>query len=569
MSGNDPVQPTQPRVQQLLDAVIALGTDLGLEATLNQVVSTACALVNARYGALGVLAEDGQRLSQFITYGISDVERDRIGPPPLGRGLLGLLIDDPKPQRIRDINLHPLAVGFPDHHPTMTSFLGVPVRTRGQVFGNLYLTEKANSEEFTLEDETFVLALATAAGVAIENARLFEQGTRRQKWLEGAAEITEAVLGDLDRSKSLQLIAHRARTLSGADVSAVLLLDNDELRVEELDGPASALLSVGQPVVGGVAMQVARSGRPVLAQVGSGGQAVPSDSSADGLGLSKAMFVPMSSAAGMLGVLVVGDKDWNGHPYAAEELSVIGTFAGQATLALERAKARESREQLAVLQDRDRIARDLHDLVIQRLFASGLSLHTAARQVDDATGERIRGVIDDLDQTIREIRTAIFELHGSPVGGNLQAELRQVLSDAERVLGFEPKWSSSGPLGTGVPKGVEPHLVAVLREGLSNTARHAGARHAWVTLDVGSDISLTIDDDGCGVGDEHHVSGLGASGPHESGLRNLRERAANLGGALTIADRDGGGTRLRWTVPGDASADPLADHPTDKAAATD
>ena len=189
---------------------MSISSDLDLPSTLTRIVQAACRLANARYGALGVLSPDGTRLSQFVTEGVSDELRARIGDPPEGHGMLGLLISDPRPVRLHDIATDPRAYGFPPEHPTMHSFLGVPVRTRGTVFGNLYLTEKLDGSDFTDDDEDVVVALAAAAGTAIENSRLYMQAARRQRALEAAAEVTDAVLGDLGRADALRLVAQRS-----------------------------------------------------------------------------------------------------------------------------------------------------------------------------------------------------------------------------------------------------------------------------------------------------------------------------------------------------------------------
>ncbi len=533
------------QAHSLLDAVAALGSDLDLHSTLHRIIKTACELVGAEFGALGVLAADEQTLSDFITFGIADDVRKRIGPLPKGHGILGVLIRSPKPLRLHNIAADPRSHGFPAHHPPMHSFLGVPLRTHGQVFGNLYLTEKEGGADFSDDDEAIVVALAAAAGVAIENARLYEQSSQRQRWLEAAAEITDAVLGDLDRTGSLQLIAGRARTLASADVAAIVLVDNGNLHVEVIDAVAGVTgeIDVGQFITGGVAEQVGRSGRPVIVTAPRADQSGHQDVS-NSLGLTSGMFVPMSSATGMLGVLAVGNLPGRAARYTNEELAVAGTFAGQATLALERAISRQSAQQLAVYQDRDRIARDLHDLVIQRLFATGLTLQGTLRQLHDAEViARVKTAVDDLDETIREVRSSIFELHGHDEGNNVLAELHRVIGEFETSFDAKPTLRTEGPVNTGVPDKISEHLVAVLTESLSNAARHGHASHAWANLTVGADVTLEITDDGDGYVDSNR----------ESGLQNLRERAEELGGTFSITPRPGGGTTVCWTAPAHAA----------------
>src|SRR5438874_7531972 len=249
------VMASRERLSALLDAVVGIGTDLDLRSTLYRIVLAAVRLAGARYGALGVIGPDRQ-LVEFITDGISVEQHSHIGDLPTGRGVLGLLIDEPKPVRLRDIADHPRSYGFPKHHPVMRSFLGVPVRIRDQVFGNLYLTEKRDAEEFTEDDEESVVALAVAAGVAIDNARLYAAAGARQRWLEATAEITNVLLGEVDRTAALQLVARRAREVSGAQTVLVLLHQHatDQLCVEVCEpdqpGVTGTLVPVGDSVLG-------------------------------------------------------------------------------------------------------------------------------------------------------------------------------------------------------------------------------------------------------------------------------------------------------------------------------
>jgi GAF domain-containing protein len=405
--------PKAPAVSQaLLDAIVSVGSGLDLRGTLERMVDAACRLVDARYGALGVLRPDGERLSEFITYGISDEQRERIGPIPQGHGMIGLLIRDPHPLRLHDIGADPRAYGFPEHHPPMRTFLGVPLRVRGQVFGNLYLTEKAGGDDFTDEDEQIVVALATAAGVAVENARLYERSEQRQRWLAAAAEITEAILGDVWRDESLNLVARRARELAAADVAVIFLVQGDELVAATVDSADDSLEHGTRfGMDGTLPGQAARTGKPVVVA-----DAVASEPLRDPEGsrwprLGAAIFAPLASSAGTLGVLVVGATPGRHIRYGEDDVHLVATFAGQAALAIERARAQAAQARLAVFEDRDRIARDLHDLVIQRHFATGLRLRTSLRLIDQpAATAHIRSALDELDDTINQVRRAIFPL---------------------------------------------------------------------------------------------------------------------------------------------------------------
>ena len=357
---------------------MSLSADLDLPAVLQRIISAATDLVDARHGALGVLDETRTSLAQFLTVGIDPDIHEAIGDLPRGHGILGLLIVDPKPLRLPDLNEHPDSYGFPPRHPPMRSFLGVPIRVRDEVFGNLYLTDKRSAEVFTDVDEELVVALAAAAGVAIENARL-------------------------------------------------------HARLQDL----------------------------------------------------------------------------------------------------------------AVLHDRERIARDLHDTVIQRLFATGLSLQGAVRFAQRSeAADRIQTAIEDLDDTVRHIRTVIFGLESSQAKGvgGVRQQIMALTKDAAGSLGFDPRVVFDGPVDAAVDEATAPELLATLREALSNVARHADASRVGVEVTAGEDIVLLVADNGRGCGGE-------AGGGPGHGLRNMRARAEALGGHCEVAAGDDGGTKLQWKVP--------------------
>jgi len=367
-----PFSKSDPHVQELLDAVTSIGTDLSLPIVLRRIVESARTLVSADYGALGVIGED-QHLSDFITVGIDGEQYDAIGHLPEGHGILGLLIVDPRPLRLRDLGAHEQSYGFPPHHPDMHSFLGVPIRVRDAVFGNLYLCNKRGAEEFSEEDERFARALAAAAAAAIENARLMG-------------------------------------------------------RIEEV----------------------------------------------------------------------------------------------------------------AVLEDRERIARDLHDKVIQRLFAAGMALQTLLPVSGrEDVSNRIDEVVDELDVTVREIRSTIFALQ-APAQRGLRVSIFAIVDGARELLGFSPELSIDGPLDTVVSEQTAEHLLAVLQETLSNVAQHSGASQVSVVVEAGTDLVVRVTDNG---------KGLPPTPPEGRGLPNLRRRAATMGGDLTTARSDGGGTLVEWRVP--------------------
>lgn len=520
---------SRERLRALLDAVVGIGTDLDLRSTLQRIVEAACALAGARYGALGVIGADRTELVDFITHGLDPETHARIGDLPHGRGVLGVLITDPRPVRLPDIRKHPNSYGFPPHHPPMHSFLGVPVRIRDQVFGNLYLSEKQSAPEFGDDDEEIVVALAAAAGVAIENARLFALARRRERWLAATQEITSVLLGTVRRTEALRLIARRAREVSGAALVMVLLYDEDNARytIEAAEGDGDVALA-GRTLVADADMsEPARIDD--LAGVAEWPGPVPA---------GPALVAPLAAAEGLQGVLIVAR---NAGETDEEDAVLLSTFAGQAALALERARAQEERRQLAVLEDRERIARDLHDVVIQRLFATGMQLQGAVLQAaKPEVAKRINAAVDDLDATIRDIRRSIFELR-APVGPSLRADLREAVEAAAETLGFRPVLDTSGPVDSAVPDDIVPELLAVLREALSNIARHAQATSARVSLQAGeSEIILTVEDDGVGI----------EPGRARGGISNMGERAHDLGGTFEVGPGPGGaGTVLTWRTP--------------------
>ncbi|WP_091091329.1 GAF domain-containing protein [Micromonospora nigra] len=529
---------SRERLRALLDAVVGIGTDLDLRSTLQRIVASACELAGARYGALGVIGSD-RLLHDFITHGIDPEVHAKIGDLPHGRGVLGMLIDDPRPVRMPDITQHPKSYGFPPHHPPMHSFLGVPVRIRDQVFGNLYLAEKQGGAEFTEDDEEIVVALAAAAGVAIENARLYALAHRRERWLAATAEITTLLLGEVRRTDALALVARRAREVADAELALVLLYDDeaDHFTVEVVDGPtdqARALVGTALPAADtSFAEPVAQGSHHLVADLA---HAAPWPAV---LHTGPAVVSPLATADTLHGVLVIAHSpDHKG--VTDDAVALLGSFAGQAALAMERARGQEERELLVVLEDRERIARDLHDVVIQRLFATGLQLQSAAPMTaKPEVAKRINAAVDDLDATIKDIRRTIFELR-TPMSAALRTEIREAVSVAAESLGYRPRLELNGPIDSAVPEQVRPDLTAVLREALSNAVRHAQASRVSVTVNVdGGQVSVTVTDDGVGCD----------PAAARSGLVNLRERAERHGGVFEVRRAEPKGTEVHWQVP--------------------
>ena len=534
------VRQSHERLSGLLDAVVAVSSELDLATVLERIVSTACLLVGARYGALGVLGSNG-RLVEFVTHGIDPETRARLGDPPTGHGVLGLLIEDPRPLRLHDISEHPRSVGFPPNHPPMKGFLGVPVRTREEVFGNLYLAEKITDDpaapDFTAGDEEVVVALAAAAGVAVENARLYEQSRQREAWLEAAAVAAHALTGGADPLEAAHRVVTEARHVSGADV--VVLLTEDEEDADASHPVLTLTAAVGLP-------ETAPDALPVdLVLPGVAGDRRPGRIDVHGLAaalglreLAAAGSLPLRAGDRRLGALVLAWRD--GDSRVDDMLPVASAFGEQVALALEVSVLQADRARVAVLEDRDRIARDLHDLVIQRLFAVGLTVQAAARDaVRPAVQGRLEQAVEDLDETIKDVRRTIFQLQARRRAGGLRDELESVLLEAREPLGFTPQLRTRGPLSV-VPPELAAELVAVLREGLSNAARHARASRVGVTVVTGADVELVVEDDGVGIPD-------GVT--RRSGLQNLAQRAAAHAGSFEAGKGDGGGTRLVWRAP--------------------
>ncbi len=549
------------RMQRLLEAVVSVGSGLDLHATLHRIATGAAELVDARYAALGVIAPGGHGLSDFIHVGVDDAVAAEIGGLPVGRGILGALIDRPEPLRLTDLGADPRSYGFPPHHPEMKTFLGEPIRIRDEVFGNLYLTEKRGGGAFTPEDEQVVHALAAAAGVAIENSRLYEEGLRRERWIAGAAAVTTALLSTDQAEAALTIAAEQVRELADAALGMILLPTVDgQMRVAHASGEAAEF-------VRGELLPTDSFAARLLA-----GESVHlDDMSTDptvvirlARSFGPSLAVPMVAARRVLGGLCVW-RPRGALPFTDGEKQLAETFASQAALALRLAEGQRDQQRLAVFQDRDRIARDLHDLVIQRLFATGMLLEGAARRaVVPEVKVRIGEAVDELDATIQEVRTTIYALQHDDHGDapdTLRTRVLRECSQTAAALGFKPSVSFIGPVESLVGEKTGRQLLAALREMLSNAARHARASRVGVEVDstvhldddgrpVGGDpesldrggrpgVLLTVTDDGVGI----------PEGGRRSGLRNLTRRAEALGGdAWHEPGPYARGTRVRWTA---------------------
>ncbi|MFF2779633.1 GAF domain-containing sensor histidine kinase [Streptomyces sp. NPDC058052] len=538
------------RVPQLLEAMRSVGTGLELHTTLDRICETAAELADARYAAIGVVDEEGKGLSDFVTYGVGDDIARRIGHRPDGHaGLLGALIRDPRTIRLADLSADPRSAGFPPGHPVMRTFLGVPIRVQGEIFGNLYLAEKRGGEEFNDYDEHMVRVLATEAGIAIGNARLYEAARQRERWIDGSVAVTTALLSGGDADDALAVVAEQARRLADADAGIVLLPAEEgglEIVAVSSPRPTKSLGMVIPPE--SQVVELLLEGEAVFVQ----------DASSDPRMISRltspygpSMLLPLQSGGRVLGALAM-PRARGARPFSEAERTLATQFASQAALALMMAEAQRDRERLAVFEDRDRIARDLHDLVIQRLFATGMMLESAQRKaVVPAVQEGVGKAVDELDVTIQEIRTAIFALQQGPAEApsGLRTRVLREINMAAVPLGFKPAHRFLGAIDATVGELTGKNLIAALREALSNAFRHAGAHRievvvdATVTLPDGSPgVRLTVADDGVGM----------PEGGRRSGLRNLARRAESLGGASWCGPglaEDGSGTSVVWEAP--------------------
>jgi signal transduction histidine kinase len=541
------------KLHRLLDAVVAVASDLSLPDTLRRITELAAELSDAEFAALGVIGPD-LKLSEFITVGIDPHDRALIGDLPSGKGILGLLITHPETLRLPDLRQHPASFGFPAHHPPMGTFLGVPLRVRNEIFGNLYLTEKRGGGEFTNQDEDLVVALAAAAGIAIENARLYDEGRRRERWLAASTEVTALLLKGAESAETLQLVVDKAGEIAEADATFLMLRDDsgqaNRLIVLAAHGEgAEEFVGHTYKVSGTPAGEVFQEAVPRSFTDESAPFEAVSDLAPPVHFRGPGVMVPLSAGGQVIGVLSVV-RHQGAAPFGVADVRMVHTFAGQAALVVEFSRVSADRQRLAIFEDRDRIARDLHDLIIQRLFATGLGLQALMARAQPAeVGRKISGYVDDLDTTIHDVRKTIFSLQEPeerPSG--LRGEILRTVTAASAALEFEPQLTMRGPLDSAVPVAVRPDLIAVLGEALTNVVRHARAKHAdvQVVVDTGArSLTLVIEDDGVGPAPDNRAG---------HGTLNMNARAQRLGGRFALEPRPAGGARLTWSVPLDTPA---------------
>ncbi|MFI1100214.1 GAF domain-containing protein [Streptomyces melanogenes] len=495
----------------LLEAVLGVGSELELHTTLQHIVDTAAELTGARYGALGVVDPERGRLTELFTAGLTDAERERIGKLPDGRtGVLGALVQDPRPLRLDDLTVDPRSSGVPPGHPPMRSFLGVPIRVHTEVFGNLYLTEK-HGGPFTEEDLALLRVLASQAGIAIGNARLYETARRRERWIEGAAAVTTSLLTGDTAADALMTVAERARLLADAAAGVVLQPTRE--------GGMEIVAASAPDDPGDIVGTTIAPGSPVLVQLLGGEPVFIEDSATDPrmtthvrTRFGPSMMLPLQSGGKLIGTLALPRRR-GAEPYTAVDRLLAAQFASQAALALVLADAQHNRERLAVYEDRDRIARDLHDLVVQRLFATEMMLEStrrrAAKGSGDDTDELLTRAVDELDSTIQEVRTAIFALQQPPADAptTVRGRVLRETDGAGALLGFRPSVRFSGAVDAVLGDAVAGRLLSALRGALAAAHRRAGVSSVAVVVDVTvvladgrAGVRLTVTDDGEGGG---------------------------------------------------------------------
>lgn len=536
------VNNTRDRMDGLLAAVMAVSSGLELDQTLRQIVEAATNLVGARYGALGVLDENGM-LSQFVNVGMDDATRHRIGDLPTGRGLLGVVIDRQQTLNLDDSSTHPSSAGFPTDHPPMKSFLGVPVQGRDAVFGRLYLTEKLTGENFTDDDEALVRALAAAAGIAIDNVRLYEGVRSRQRWLEATGEVIVELLDGTDSREALPLIAQRALELTEATYTIIALpTDRAAARGDVTELTIEVCLGMGEDTLAGRRIPVAgsTSGAVFLDSLPRRVPFLAHEKFQGPVGaFGPALVLPLGRGAAISGVLLA-IRSPDRPAFDQRQFDVVASFADQAALALERAASQATRREVEVLADRDRIARDLHDSVIQRLFAIGLAMHNTQRKaVLPVVADRLVGHIDQLHEVIQDIRATIFDLQTGPDDTpGLRHRLHAIVTDLTSDAALRTTIRMTGPLDV-VADSLADDAASVLREAVSNAIRHAHARTLTVSVSVDDALVIDVSDDGVGI----------PATVARSGLHNLAHRAAQAGGTFSCARSAAGGTQLLWAAP--------------------
>ncbi len=515
------------RIDGLLEAMLSVSSELDLETTLESIVAAGIRLVDAEYGALGVLGS-GYDLSAFLAQGISEEVRTEIGDLPTGRGVLGLLIDDPRVLRLDDLSEHPRGGRFPAESSADDHLPGRPDPVRDEIFGNLFLTEKKNGALFTEDDELVIQALAAAAGIAIENARLYEQAQTQLAWIEANRDIIAELLTGADNQEVLEAIARKVLTLADADLVCIAEPPHDhemppelveELVVTVAEGiDADVFRGRTVPTRGSTSGDAFRRRRPVLRDQ------LEYDISGHSSAWHGPVMVapPLRTVESTRGVLIAV-RSKGRDAFAEDLLSLSADFADQAALALQLASAANQTQQMRVLEDRERIARDLHDHVIQRIFAEGgLTLQaTLQRTQSPEIRARLTRSINNLQDIVQDVRSTIFDLQAEESETTrLRQRVQETIDQQVDDLPIQTYVRMAGPLSIVEPR-LADQVIAVVREALSNAVRYAHATTLTVAISVADDLAVEVTDDG-GVGLDEDVT--------PSGLTNMRRRARNWAG---------------------------------------
>jgi two-component system, NarL family, sensor histidine kinase DevS len=535
------------RLRTLLETGIAISSELSLDAVLERIVEAAARLTGARYAALGVIDPSGSALERFVTTGLDEQGVAAIGDPPHGRGILGVLIRDALPLRLHDLREDPRSVGFPPNHPSMHSFLGVPILLRGVAYGNLYLTEKPDGEDFTAEDEELVTLLAAQAAVAVENARLYESATSWAKQLESLNEIGNALVSELELAPLLELIASKLRELVEARLVAIALPAGDDLRVEAVAGDVEGMGGFRFP------RAASKAGRTLDARHSERVDSMLEDPEVDhetarAFRATTGLFVPLLARDEAIGVIIVHDKLGPDSRFGDADLRLAEQFAARAAIAvdLSRRVARDSLRRVVAGQEleRQRLARELHDETGQALTSILLGLKAVeearAGPETDAAAEQLRELVV---ATLQDVRRLAVELRPKALDDfGLVPALERLVNSFSESTGIAVELEAS--LGDKrLPGEVETTLYRIVQEALTNVVKHAHARHVSIILIRREQkVTALVEDDGEGFDQAlNHEAGLGLVG--------MRERVALVDGRLMVESSAGSGTTLAVEVP--------------------
>jgi signal transduction histidine kinase len=555
------VRMTEPldeaRLRRLLEIGGQVTARLDVETVLQRVLEAARDLTGARYAALGILDQDKRELERFVTVGIDEGTHQEIGDLPRGRGILGLLIQEPLPLRLHDVVQHPRSYGFPPGHPQMHSFLGVPIRIRGEAFGNLYLTDKAGGD-FDEADESAVVVLAEWAGIAIDNARLYQQAEGRRRELERAVAglaatvaISQALGAETDLGRVLELIVKRGRALVDARALVILLQEDRELVVAATAGDLRAGVR-GQriPLAGTVAERVIHSGH--AERIDDVPDRMAPVTRRIGLSATTALVAPLIYRGRAMGVLQAYDRTVDGPDFTAEDARLLESFATSAAIAVVTAQSvlRDRLEESieASEQERRRWARDLHDETLQGLGALRLLLSTSLRSDEEELRSRVTRAIEQLDVEIDNLRGLVTELRPAALDElGLAAALRSLVErvtaqgDLAAELEVDLRWEA-GEQPERLAVDIEETIYRLVQEGLRNVLRHAEASTARIAVcEQDTLVVVTIRDDGQGFDLDAPSRGFG--------LLGMRERIDLVGGELEVSSEPGEGTTVRARLP--------------------